>query len=163
MAALYQEMLPEAERLATPLAIRAEFQLADVAELIRWLPEHASSVELALCTLGPAIESREKDLFPDEPHKAAVLDEISTALITALARKVHTAIKEQARLRGLKAGPPFRPGLGRWPLETQRVLFACLPAEKIGVVLDQHLMMRPIKSTSLVVPILNRTPGPLSR
>lgn len=156
MAPIYQAMLAEAERLSAPAAIYDEFSLAELSELSEWMPPDTISVVLALCTLGPALETRQHQLSHNDLALAVVLDEIALAYVTALTRQIHGSIRSQMQTRALKAGPAYRPGLGRWPLEAQNTVFAHLPAAMIGVTLNDRLLMTPIKSTSLIIPILDR-------
>lgn len=155
IAPLYQAMLEEAERLAAPATVHAEYAVDEVPELTPWLPPESATVVLAVCTLGPSVETRVNELFPDEPPSAIVLDELAVAMVSGLARELHASIRRAAAARGLKAGPPYRPGVGRWPLETQRVLFARLPAGEIGVELTDYLMMTPTRSISLIIPLIH--------
>jgi hypothetical protein len=87
-----------------------------------------------------------------------VLNEVAIEWLRSLVMQLHQALRREMAARGRKAGPTYRPGVGRWPLETQRVVFAHLAAETIGVTLDEHLMMLPILSNSLIIPVLKR-PG----
>lgn len=153
----YRTLLAEAERLAKPAALYDEFSLADVPELSPWLPAGTKAVVLAVCTLGPPVETYLKELVNSDMLSAVILDEVILALVTALTRQIHTSLRSEIQPRGLKAGAAYRPGVGRWPLATQRIVFAHLPAHRIGVTLDQHLWMTPAKSTSLIIPLLNRT------
>lgn len=153
---IYRTMLVEAERLSIPKAIYDEFSLAQVPDLSEWLLPDTTRVVLSLCTLGSSLESRINELSRNDLLSAVVLDEIALAYITAITRQIHDSIRSQTQTSGLKAGPAYRPGLGRWPLETQNTIFACLPADIIGITLSDHLLMTPTKSTSLIIPILAR-------
>lgn len=153
---IYRAMLVEAERLSIPTAIYDEFSLAQVPELSEWLPPDTARVVLALCTLGSSLESRVNELSRNNLLSAVILDEIALAYVTAITRQIHDSIRSQAQTDGMKAGPAYRPGLGRWPLETQNTIFTCLPADMIGITLNDHLLMTPTKSTSLIIPILDR-------
>lgn len=153
----YRTLLAEAEKLSVPAALYDEFSLAKVPELLPWLPAQTSGVVLAVCTLGPQIEAYLKELVNTDMVSAVILDEIILAMVTALTRQIHASLRNEVQLRGLKAGAAYRPGVGRWPLETQRTIFARLPAHKIGVTLDEYLWMTPSKSTSLIIPLINRT------
>jgi hypothetical protein len=157
---VYRTLLAEAERLSRPAALYEEFSLADVPELSPWLPAGTSGVVLAVCTLGPQVEDHLKELANSDMVSAVILDEIILALVTALTRQIHTSLRSEVQPHGLKAGAAYRPGVGRWPLETQRTVFAHLPAHNIGVTLDEYLWMAPSKSTSLIIPLLNRKPNP---
>lgn len=151
---VYQAMLQEAERLSHPGSLYAEYSLEEVQALVPWLPQGSLAVVLGLCTLGFEVEKRIRELFEDEAASAVVLDEICLALVSAMARQIHHTVRRRAEDDGLHAGPPFRPGLGRWPLEAQHTLFARLPAQEIGVSLDDNLVMKPAKTTSLIIPLL---------
>lgn len=152
----YGAMLAEARKLARPAYLFSEFHLPDVQELAEWLPERTRSVALAVCTIGPGVEQRIQELFPEEAPNAVILDEICLALVSGLARNIHALIREEAMARGLRAGPPYRAGIGRWPLEVQQIIFDRLPTHKVNVSLDEHLIMRPLKSTSLIIPLLEK-------
>jgi cobalamin-dependent methionine synthase I len=151
---IYRELLAQAERLAAPAAIYDEFLLAEVTDLTAWLSADTAAVVLALCTLGQPIEAYFKELSQDDLLAAVIFEEIILAWITAFTRQIHAAIRNQGRTRGLKAGPAYRPGVGRWPLTTQRTVFACLPAYQIGISLNEQLWMTPSKSTSLIIPLI---------
>ena len=153
IAPLYRTMMAEAELLAAPAILYAEYSSAEVEELSAWLPVATRSIVLGLCTLGPNLDRRIAELSESKTASALVLDEIASALVGGMARNLHLLVRRQAGQQGMKAGPAFRPGLGRWPLETQRVVFDRLPARRIGVSLNQSLVMTPIKSTSLIVPL----------
>lgn len=153
-AAVYQAMLQEAERLSRPGSLYAEYSLEEVQALVPWLPQGSLAVVLGLCTLGFEVEKRIRELFEDEAPSAVVLDEICLALVGAMARQIHRTVRRRAEEGGLHAGPPYRPGLGHWPLEAQRTLFARLPAQEIGVSLSANLVMKPAKTTSLIIPLL---------
>jgi hypothetical protein len=153
IAPLYGAMYAEAMRLAAPAILYAEYRPDEVAELAAWLPGATKSVVLALCTLGPSLDDRITELSEGKTAWALVLDEIASALVGGMARNLHALVRRQAEPQGMKAGPAFRPGLGRWPLEAQRTVFDRLPAHQIGVSLNPSLVMTPIKSTSLIVPL----------
>lgn len=153
---IYRATLAEAESLSEPVAMYEEFPLAEVPELSEWLLPETISVVLALCTFGLRLEARIKELSQDDLVTAVVLDEIALAYVTAVARLLPDTIRKQAQERGLKAGPAYQPGLGRWSLETQSTIFAHLPADAIGVTLNAHMLMTPIKTTSLIIPLIDR-------
>jgi hypothetical protein len=155
-APVYQKLLAEAERLSAPAAVCHEFPCADVSELNEWLPLQTSSVILVVCTLGPRLDEHLVGLSERDLVSAVILNEISLALINAMTRNMHATIRSATQMRGLKAGAAYRPGVGRWPLTTQEIIFKRIPAQKIGVTLDEFLLMRPVKSTSLIIPVMDR-------
>ena len=156
MEPLYRAMLADVKRLATPLVLYEEFDLTEVANLTEWLQTESVAVVLAVCTLGSGMGQRVRELVQEDLAAATVIEEIALAGVTAVTRQLHRAIREQAQTRRLKAGPAYRPGLGRWPLTLQETIFDRLPAAQIGVTLNPSLVMEPVDSTSLIIPIMNK-------
>lgn len=156
MVPVYQAMLAEVEDHSVPQAIYEEFPRDVLPELSPWLAEDTITVVLALCTLGPGVQLQINKLNQEDMLAAVVIDELTLAWITAITRQIHSSVRREAQERGLKAGPAFRPGLGRWPLETQRTVFRWLSAQAIGVALTDDLVMTPRQSTSLIIPLYDR-------
>ena len=156
MEPIYKTVLADAERLAAPTALYNQFRITELPDLSQWLSSKTNSIILALCTLGPRLQEHFNELVQKDILAATVLDEITLAWVTAITRQIHGAIRDELQGSSLKAGPPFRPGVGRWPLETQQIVFAFLPSATIGVALDEHLVMTPRQSTSLIIPLINR-------
>lgn len=156
MEPVYQAMLEEVEKLSVPRAVYNEFTVAELPELSPWLSSDTVAVTLALCTLGSDLQIRVNELLQGDMLAAVVIDELTLAWITAITRQIHNTIRNEARERDLKAGPAYRPGLGRWPLEAQSTVFSRLPTQEIGVVLTEDLVMLPRQSTSLIIPLHDR-------
>jgi hypothetical protein len=160
---LYEAMLDEAGRLAQPTTMQAEFAAPALPELAPWFQRDTVAAVLAICTAGPRLEAGINELLAqEEPHLALILDEICLQLVSGLARAIHASVRRGAVARGLRVGPPYRPGLGRWPLAAQQVIFSRLPAAEIGVTLDEYMLMRPVKSTSLIIPLRAAAGGTLA-
>lgn len=153
MRRFYENMLVEAERLAEPQTVWDEFDLAETAVLNPYHKPEITAVVLALCTFGMPLQDRIHELIVEDIVSAAVLDEVMLAAMVALTRELHSSIREKLQLRNLKAGPAYRPGVGRWPIDAQKLVFDRLSAEEIGVVLNESLTMTPVHSTSLIIPI----------
>ncbi|MDX1414978.1 MAG: hypothetical protein R3293_12355 [Candidatus Promineifilaceae bacterium] len=156
MEPIYRAVLAEAEPIGQPVAIYEEIELRQVPELLPWLPAETTYLFLALCSLGYPLQEHFVHLAQDDILSAAVLDEITLTWVTALTRQVHGKIRAQVGQLGLKAGAAYRPGVGRWPLAAQNVVFAHLPADAIAVTIDENLVMSPRHSTSLIIPVLDR-------
>jgi hypothetical protein len=144
------ELIIEARSLALPTVVRKSWPASELSVLQRHLPG-AEVINLGLCTLGPALEQRAAAFFPDNPLAGVVLDQIGTAWIDGLMRRLHQQLRVEAKARGWRAGPAYRPGIGRWPLEMQGELFRHLPGQDAGVTLSDEWMMSPKKSVSFVV------------
>jgi cobalamin-dependent methionine synthase I len=112
----------------------------------------ATQVALAVCTIGPALEERVRALFAaGDPLRAMALDGAGVAALGQVSEAVGERICEEAAAQGLRTGMRVSPGQEGWPLEQQRVLFSLLPAERIGVRLNESCLMIPQKSVSFVV------------
>ena len=149
-------MLTEVAQLAAPKSIYDEFSLDELPDLAALFPLEATSVVLAVCTLGMALDERGCELMEADMMLAAVFEEITLAAMVALTRAVHSQIRAEMQARSLKAGPAYRPGIGRWPLTAQQTIFRLLPTQRIHVSLNDVAVMTPKMSTSLIIPILDR-------
>ena len=156
MRPAYEAMLAEVTQLAMPKAIHNEFSLDELPDLIPLFASETISVVLAVCTLGAALDERSRELVEEDMMLAAVFEEITLAAMVSLTRVIHGEIRRDMHTRGLKAGPAYRPGIGRWPLTAQHMIFTLLPAHHIHVSLNDVAVMNPKMSTSLIIPILDR-------
>jgi hypothetical protein len=156
MEPLYQRMSDEAQQHVRPQFLFAEFSTAETIELQPWLSSDTDSVIFGVCTLGQELHNRLQQLGEDDTVAQYVLNEVAIEWLRSMVMKLHRTLRQEMAVQGRKAGPTYRPGVGRWPLETQRVVFAHLAAETIGVTLDEHLVMIPILSNSLIIPVFKR-------
>ena len=62
-------------------------------------------------------------------------------------------IQPQAVSKGLALTPRINPGYGDLALEEQRIVFALLPGDRIGVTLTEKYIMRPRKSLPFAIGI----------
>lgn len=154
MAPVYRSAIADIEQLAEPLTMYGDVSEIGTGRLAEWLPTDACGAYLGLCTLGPEIDTHIRTLSDEgDLLTASVLNEVALASILQLTQQIHDAVKDSVRPKGLRAGAAYRPGIGRWPLEVQRILFDLLPAQKIGVTLTEELLMLPAYSTSLIIPV----------
>ena len=109
---------------------------------------------LAICTIGLALEREVSRLFSVGEYVAAVmLDSAGTAAVESLTDYVNNIICQQALSEGLVLTPRISPGHGDWTLQEQKIVFALLPGDSIGVILTEKCMMRPLKSLSFAIGI----------
>lgn len=121
-------------------------------------------VIVAICTIGPLLEERVSQLSAQgNVAKSILLDDIGTAAVRDLTRKIDALFCQQAIEKGMKAGMRFSPGSTGWDIADQRAIFELLPAEMVGVSLNDQLLMIPRKSLSFVVAIGETVPVPKSR
>ncbi|MCB8945951.1 MAG: hypothetical protein H6658_19570 [Ardenticatenaceae bacterium] len=154
----YEAMLAEVTQLAAPRAIAQEFSLDKLPGIQHLFTNETVSVVLALCTLGASLDKRQTELIQEDLMLAVILDEITLAWVVAGTREIHGQVRQKMGQQGLKAGPAYRPGVGRWPLTAQYTIFDLLPTHLIEVSLNDAAVMFPRMSTSLIIPIMDRHP-----
>lgn len=114
----------------------------------------AGHLLLTVYTIGPALEARAR-LYGEQGQftRSFLLDAVGTVALEALAERLHRHIAAEYAPEGLRLGCSFSPGQDDWPLEEQRVLFALLHPEQIGVRLNEQNVMVPLKSVSEAIPL----------
>ncbi|HOL16898.1 MAG TPA: vitamin B12 dependent-methionine synthase activation domain-containing protein [Bacillota bacterium] len=160
------EVLTEANSLVEPKAMAGKLPVLDFAHetltfeggifegpLVKRALAGATEIFLAVCTIGPKLEERMKELMASDMLKGLALDGAGTAAIRLVSQAVTNMLITAAENSGLKTGMKAQPGQEGWPIEQQRVLFSVLPAEKIGVRLTDSCLMIPRKSVSFVLPL----------
>lgn len=116
--------------------------------------EGAEYLGMALCTVGSALEERVAQLFAQQDFAAALmLDSVGSVVAENAADQTNHLLCLRAKAKGLGTGPRLSPGYGKWRLLDQKVLFSILPAEKIGMKLNEQCMMTPRKSVSFCLGI----------
>ena len=112
----------------------------------------AQSVVVLLCTVGDAIEKLSLRALESDPVHSLALYGVGSAATEALSTAACRYFGQQAAEQGLLTTVPLSPGLEGWPVERgQPEIFRILDAAAIGVELLPSFLMRPVKSTSLVV------------
>lgn len=149
----YEAALADLPDLLSPQAVLETFEKGAVDDFAPWLPDQTIEVVIAICTLGHPIDRHVREVTTRDMAAAAILEEILLAAVVGFTNLIHREIRADFKIQGLKAGPPYRPGVGQWPIEVQKAVFTRLPADKIGVTLTDELYMVPLQSTSLIIPI----------
>ncbi len=86
------------------------------------------------------------------PSKALWLDAIGTERVESLCDAFCEELAGRAAARGLRTTRRFSPGYGDLPLTLQREVFRVLdPARRIGLTLNDSLLMTPAKSVTALV------------
>jgi len=109
----------------------------------------SKSVAIALCTIGGALEEQVTALSQKGEHLAALsLDAAGSLALGSALDQVHRFTCERALQAGIRVGPSLNPGYAEWPLTDQRLVFKIMPAEQIGVRLNEQCMMIPKQSAT---------------
>ncbi len=166
-ADLLAEALAEVVHLLSPRAVYRLFPLQGLTpqgpllagrllhspQLGRAVPP-AGRLVLAVYTIGPRLEVRcRRWNRQGQLLRAFLLDALGTVVLLELGDAFHRHLAAQLARRGFALGCPFSPGEDDWPLEDQRLLFALLRPERIGVRLNERGVMEPLKSVSEAIPV----------
>jgi hypothetical protein len=124
------------------------------------LAQHLSPAEelvLVICTIGAAIDSAITEAFKADSLFGLSLDGLGNAAVEDLASQACMYFEQVARDKRMELSIPLSPGMAGWPVDDgQDQIFGLLPAQKIGVRLNQARMMSPAKSLSMIFGIGDR-------
>jgi hypothetical protein len=162
---LVSRVAEEATGLIRPRAIYREFPVArldtesvtlengvklSIGRKISSLWQGSTALGIALYTLGPQLEDRASALMEEgEGMQALNLDIAGTIALGIVGYQVQNLACGRLSAEGVEAGPWLNPGYIGWPLTDQRLIFSMLPAESIGVALNDSCMMIPKKSVTI--------------
>ncbi|MBI4832965.1 MAG: hypothetical protein HY801_15710 [Candidatus Lindowbacteria bacterium] len=118
----------------------------------------ARSLAVAVCTVGAEIDARIESHFgAGDFLNGMVADVVANRAAEDVAERCAALICWKARGLGLAPGRRMSPGYREWDVSGQRAVFALLDPAPIGVSLNEHCMMRPKKSVSFVIPLVEKT------
>ena len=91
------------------------------------------------------------------PAKALLLQAVGAERIESVCNAFCEDLNGEYANKGLKASARFSAGYGDFPLSAQKRIFQLLtPEKKIGLTLNESLLMSPTKSVTAIVPILRK-------
>ncbi|MDQ7096338.1 vitamin B12 dependent methionine synthase [Desulfosporosinus sp. PR] len=116
--------------------------------------EGAEEVMVAVQTIGPQLLEESARLFQDgEMLEGMILDGCGTVAVDEVLELIRGLAIERASGQGLQTGYNLCPGGRQVPLEVQKTIFQLLDGSQIGVTLTETLLMSPVKSHSLMIPL----------
>jgi len=116
--------------------------------------EGANEVLIAIQTIGVRHEEESVRLFNvGEMLEGFVLDGCGTVALDEALELLRGMVVKQVIARGLQTGHNLCPGGYQIPIEAQKVIFTLLDAGGIGVTLGDTMLMTPIKSHTVVIPV----------
>ncbi|GAB6152664.1 vitamin B12 dependent-methionine synthase activation domain-containing protein [Desulfosporosinus burensis] len=116
--------------------------------------EGAHEVMIAIQTIGFRLEEESARLFEEgEMLDGMVLDGCGTVALDEALELLRDKVVKQVLARGLQTGYNLCPGGFQIPLEAQKTLFTLLDGGEIGVTLGEAMLMSPVKSHTLVIPV----------
>lgn len=115
--------------------------------------EGCERIILFLATIGLGIDRLITRYSRISPVKALWFQAIGAERIESLCDLFCAEAAEKCRLEGKETRPRFSPGYGDLPLSLQKDIFRVLEGEKMGVFLNESLLMTPSKSVTAIVGI----------
>jgi len=116
--------------------------------------EGAHEVLIAIQTIGFRLEKESLRLSEEgEMLEGMVLDGCGTVALDEALELLRSMVVKDVLARGLQTGHNLCPGGYQIPLEAQKTLFTLLNGGDIGITLGEAMLMSPIKSHTLVIPV----------
>ena len=165
-----ERLLAECLKEALPVcSYRVCYAVGKAQEIAKILDEAGESalVKAKLCqaehavvfggTVGLGIDRLIIRYGEISPTKALFFQAIGAERIESLCDGFCKDLQAEWENRGYKIGARFSAGYGDFPLFAQKKIFALLsPEQKIGLTLNESLLMSPTKSVTAIVPILRK-------
>ncbi len=112
---------------------------------------------LFAATVGVGIDRLISRHSKVSPTKALIFQAIGAERIENLCEAFARDVERECAERNMRTRPRFSPGYGDLPLEMQKEIFAVLDCpRKIGLSLNDSLLMSPTKSVTAIIGIGNR-------
>ncbi|MBO5776724.1 MAG: hypothetical protein J6V83_00050 [Clostridia bacterium] len=109
----------------------------------------AKSAIMFVATIGTEIDRLIIKYSKLEPSRALVMQAIGTERVESLANLFMKELKDN----GYNLSPRFSPAFGDVPIELQKEFFRLLKPERIGVTLNESLLMSPSKSITAFIAV----------
>jgi hypothetical protein len=174
MRKLSQQSLAELPGLIHPLAVYDVFDVsraeperlvlsngeAFVSHIVTTHLARASHLAAAVVTVGPGVEERSAGAFrAGNALEGLVLDSAGSLALNRVGLAAVRHLQQEAAERGLQASFCIGPGSADAVLEDQGVVARLLRIADIGVSVTESLLLRPLKSLSLLVGYGPDVPG----
>jgi hypothetical protein len=112
----------------------------------------ASSVVIALCTIGDELERRSNEVSSEDLILGLALDGLGSAAVEVLANATCNYFETLAGSLEQSTSIPISPGMIGWSVEVgQREIFDLLDSTKIDVTLTESMLMIPRKSLTFIL------------
>ena len=126
------------------------------SETIRKAVRDAEQILLFAATVGAQFDLLIRKYSALSPSKALIMQAIGAERVESLCDDFCDEINAQLCVDRKRLTPRVSPGYGDIPLEMQRDIFAVLDCpRKIGLTLDESLMMSPSKSVTAICGIVS--------
>ena len=132
------------------------FAVTDSADLRKNL-KNCGSIVLFAATVGMEIDRLVARYSTVSPARALIFQAIGGERIESLCDLFNSDVKDKQAAAGRGTRPRYSPGYGDLPLSFQKDIFRVLDCpRKIGVTLNDSLLMSPSKSVTALIGIENK-------
>ena len=156
--ALLQECVKESENAFSYQVVYVVTKASDLTN--KWqdklLCQRLQKAEYAVvfaATVGLGIDRLILKNESVSPTKALFMQALGAERIESLCNAFCMDIKTACEEKGYHTGARFSAGYGDFSIERQRDIFALLSPQKIGLTLNDSLLMSPTKSVTAIIPI----------
>ncbi len=120
----------------------------------------AAHLVIGVCTVGPAVSDRvHEHKESGEVVRSLLLDQLGTLAVGQLSQQFYEWLKTDTTSQGQYISTYLSPGESEWSIRDQETIFGLLDAAAIGVSLTETLLMKPIKSLSLMAGVGHQPMG----
>lgn len=174
MAAAFDATFAEINELVRPAAIWGYFPVAEMRHEkvllaggarigngpVTTVMGGAERLVLAVCTIGqPVVDRIHSHKAAGETVEAMLLDQLGSLAVGQLSQLLFRRLEMDAALAELRISTYLSPGESAWTVKDQAVIFDLLDPGQIGVTLTETLLMKPIKSVSLMAGVGSQPMG----
>ena len=153
---LYKVCFCEFDIKANPDEINLGFTRVK-SENLKTNLQGCEKIVLFAATVGSGIDRLISKYSATSPAKALVFQAIGTERVESLCNLFNDEIKSEKLKEGYQIKPRFSPGYGDLPIEMQRSVVITLDTQrKIGVTLNESLLMYPTKSVTAIIGLKKR-------
>jgi hypothetical protein len=120
----------------------------------------AAELAIGVCTVGQAVSDQIRAYKEaGEVVRSMLLDQLGTLAVGQLCQRFYAWLRDDVCSRGLHISTYLSPGESEWSIRDQAMIFSLLDTPSIGVSLTESLLMKPMKSLSLMAGIGPRPMG----
>lgn len=119
--------------------------------------EGCKKIILFAATVGAEMDRLIRKYSKLSPLKALLFEAIGSERVETVCDVFNSEIKKEYEAKGYLTKPRFSPGYGDLPLELQKDVFSALmPQGRIGVTLNESLLMSPSKSVTAIIGLYSK-------
>jgi len=126
----------------------------ETGKIIAEAVQNAETIALFVCTVGPGIENKSKELFKENNMvEGYMLDVIGSEVVESAIDLCQDILQVEMKRKELSLSNRYSPGYCGWNVSEQHKLFSLLPRDFCDIRLKESALMVPIKSVSGIIGI----------